>query len=61
MPAIAAMGRLRRRTAAAVLLGLICARASPTLSDLQRLGKALAVATRASLETDSCMVCLGFP
>ena len=57
VPAMAAMGRLRRRTAAAVLLGLVCARASPALSDLRRLGKALAVATRACLENDACMVC----
>ena len=56
MPAMAAMGRLRRRTAANVLLGLIHARASPALSDVRRLGKALAVAVRACLENDGCMV-----
>lgn len=49
VPSMAAMGRLRRRMAAAALM--LLARASPALADdPQRLGRAFALAARACLE-----------
>jgi hypothetical protein len=62
MPAMAALGRMRRRVAAAAFCQFICCGVSPALADLPRLGRAFALVVRSLEESPGFQVrCPGCP